>query len=309
VRGCRQPDDGSDYRAGVTASFEDVYEASFRRVTRSIHAIVGADAEDVANEAFAAAWVRWDEVGAYDIPQAWVRKVARRMAIARARRERMRDAREVLATTDHAPSHRADPDLGVALARLSDAARAAVALHYAEDRPLDDVAAALGTITPTVKTWLHRVRPRLAEDVAGLRGRWILEDPISRDALAERAVLAGAGHGVAAVMARMPATRARWVLTVDGGRYLMLNDDGEYFDDGRVRWEDRTIRLRSTEARWGEVTYAIDVDGPVLSIRVGDSTMQPVDGVADAVFHRTMYDRVALTWRGHEPIPTRIYRG
>jgi RNA polymerase sigma-70 factor (ECF subfamily) len=292
----------------VSATFEDVYAASFRRIVGSLRSIVGADAEDVANDAFAVAWSRWDEVRTYDLPEAWVRKVARRIALARARREADRDSREVFAGEPTLVSTH-DRDLHDAVRRLPDSFRAAVALHYLEDRTIDEVAEMLDAPTPTVKTWLHRARPRLAADVSGLRGRWTLDDPLTRDALAERAAAAGGGVGVDTVMARMPRDEARWVITIDDGRYLMINDDREYFDDGRVRWEAGTIRLRSTATTSGEVAYATRLDGGSLAIRVIESSMPPTDGVPDGVYHTTMFDRVSLTWRGLERIPSRIYRG
>jgi RNA polymerase sigma-70 factor (ECF subfamily) len=294
----------------VGGTFEDVYASSFRRIASAVRPLAGADAEDVANEAFVVAWTRWDEVGRFDLPDAWVRTVARRIALARARREAMRASREASSGETRLDNEGPrDIDISAAIRRLPEPARAAVALHYTEDRALAEVAEALETIEPTVKTWLHRARPLLAEDVSGLRGRWVLDTPIHRDELRRRAVEAGAGRGLDAVMARMPRRRARWILTVDGARYLMINEDGEYFDDGRIRWQDAMIHLRSTTAPDGDATYVIQVDGSSLSIRVRGSTMHLVDGVADRVYHTTMFDAVTLSWQGYERIPARVHRG
>lgn len=54
-----------------------------------------------------------------------------------------------------------------ALVHLPGGQRRAVALHYFEDRSVEDVAAELGVSTGTVKSQLHRARARLA----GLLGR------------------------------------------------------------------------------------------------------------------------------------------
>src|SRR6185295_16742110 len=158
----------------MPGSFEELYADRFRDVANLVRPLVGADAEDVANDAFSVAWARWNDLRGFDLPDAWVRKVARRIALTRLRRDIVRAQREPL-TASPDPDGMGDPDLNLALRRLPDEIRTAVWLHYVADRPLDDVASELRTIAPTVKTWLHRARPQLAEEVSGLRGRWVLE--------------------------------------------------------------------------------------------------------------------------------------
>ena len=41
-----------------------------------------------------------------------------------------------------------------------------IALHYADDRPIDDIARILGCSPGTVKTHLHRARKRLMSEPA-----------------------------------------------------------------------------------------------------------------------------------------------
>jgi predicted RNA polymerase sigma factor len=43
-------------------------------------------AEDVAQEAFARALMRWPRIGGYELPEAWVRRVALRIAVDSGRR-------------------------------------------------------------------------------------------------------------------------------------------------------------------------------------------------------------------------------
>jgi predicted RNA polymerase sigma factor len=62
--------------------FEDFYESTRHRVVAFLYAIVGdrAEAQDVAQEAYARAWQRWNRVSSYGDPEAWVRVVGCRIA-------------------------------------------------------------------------------------------------------------------------------------------------------------------------------------------------------------------------------------
>lgn len=59
------------------------------RLVRYAYALTGnvSDAQDIAQEAFARAWQRWDSVRGYDCPEAWVRRVATNLATSRFRRD------------------------------------------------------------------------------------------------------------------------------------------------------------------------------------------------------------------------------
>ena len=63
--------------------FEEFYRASYGRTVALVAAITGSrhEAEDVAQEAYARALARWSRLRGYDLPEAWVRKVALRLAI------------------------------------------------------------------------------------------------------------------------------------------------------------------------------------------------------------------------------------
>jgi RNA polymerase sigma factor (sigma-70 family) len=90
-----------------------------------------------------------------------VRQVAIRRAIHQAKwmRHRMSPvAVDEPAVRDVLP----DVDLARAIASLSPQQRAAVALFYLEDLPVDEVAHLLEVSTSTVKQHLHRARARLA---------------------------------------------------------------------------------------------------------------------------------------------------
>jgi RNA polymerase sigma-70 factor (ECF subfamily) len=123
-----------------------------------------ADAEDLAQEAFVRLLERWPRIAEYDDPRAWLRQVATRMLISRARRRTV--ARRALrrlagAGTTEAPS--ADRlDLSAALATLPIGSRAVVLLHHVYDLPVDEVADLLRIPVGTVKSRLFRARAALA---------------------------------------------------------------------------------------------------------------------------------------------------
>jgi DNA-directed RNA polymerase specialized sigma24 family protein len=70
--------------------FAEFYEASYRRMVALVAAMTGdrSQAEDIAQEAFARALTRWPQVARYDLPEAWVRRVAIRLTVDAGRRMR-----------------------------------------------------------------------------------------------------------------------------------------------------------------------------------------------------------------------------
>ncbi|HZT66194.1 MAG TPA: SigE family RNA polymerase sigma factor [Acidimicrobiales bacterium] len=114
-------------------------------------------AEDIAAEAFARAFARWDRVGRLDYRQAWVLKVASNLAIDLARRRR-----PVLPSRPAAPDPAGEVAVRLtmvqALRSLPRGQREALVLRYLADLPEAEVAAALGVKQGTVKSHLHRAR-------------------------------------------------------------------------------------------------------------------------------------------------------
>jgi RNA polymerase sigma-70 factor (ECF subfamily) len=123
-------------------------------------------AEDLAQEALAAAWSRWDEVGGYERPSAWVRRVVANRAASGWRRSgreqralRRWTGRQAVPTVELEP---ADDRFWAALRRLPPRQAQALALHYLEDWGVAEVATALGCAEATVRVHLHRGRAALA---------------------------------------------------------------------------------------------------------------------------------------------------
>jgi RNA polymerase sigma-70 factor (ECF subfamily) len=118
-------------------------------------------AEDVAQDAFTQLHLNWARVSGYERPDAWVRRVAIRLAVRVVRRHRLLDT---LLGRLEAPRQAlgADLDLAAALLRLPPQQRAAIALHYYEDRPLAEVAMILNCSHATAKVHVFKARRKLA---------------------------------------------------------------------------------------------------------------------------------------------------
>jgi RNA polymerase sigma-70 factor, ECF subfamily len=74
----------------AAVDFEAFFAAAYPRLVRQLFAVVGdvGEAEDVVQEAFARAALRWQRIGAYDDPEGWVRRVALNRARSNLRRSR-----------------------------------------------------------------------------------------------------------------------------------------------------------------------------------------------------------------------------
>lgn len=157
----------TDAAAGPDAEFAGFFEAEYPALIRSTYLIVRdrEQARDIAQDAFVQLFTRWRRISRYERPDAWVRRVAIRMAVRAVRRERQR--RRLEHELDTAPvSGPLDLDVLRAVAKLPGAQRAAVVLFYFEDRPVAEIAEILACSEVTAKVHLHRARKRLAELLA-----------------------------------------------------------------------------------------------------------------------------------------------
>ena len=146
--------------------FDTFYAATSERVLAQVHAFTGdlAEAQDCVQEAYARAWQRWHTVREYDAPNAWVRRVACRLAVSRFRHTRagigvLRRQGPPTVVPDLDPSHVA---LISALRKVPADQRLALVLHHVADLSLEDVALETGVPVGTVKSRLSRGRAALA---------------------------------------------------------------------------------------------------------------------------------------------------
>lgn len=149
--------------------FQEFYGREYRAVLAVALALCGDSgaAEDLVQDAFVDAYRRWDTVGAYDAPGAFVR----RLVVNRSRswwRRRGREDRALRRLGVPPPVVTDDGSVDVdafwAVVRSLPAMQArCVALRYVEDFDIAGIAAVLGIAESTVRVHLTRARRALAE--------------------------------------------------------------------------------------------------------------------------------------------------
>lgn len=148
-------------------AFTDFFKREYRFVRRNVLLVTGNNdvADDLTQEAFLQLLTEWPKVCNYERPEAWVRRVAIRIAVRWKRRQTVQlKALRLLGINGMAevPEWAVGNELFEAMRALSARQRAAMVLHYVEDHPLDEIADLLGCSTSTAKVHLHRARRRLA---------------------------------------------------------------------------------------------------------------------------------------------------
>ena len=166
-------------------AFDELYRREWSGLVALGWSLTGswAAAEELAQDAFADAFRRWDEVAGLDRPGAWVRRAvvnraashhrsravqARGLARLGSRRVVESDTAATDRTGDRAADQVGDPAFWAAVRTLPERQAACVALHYLEDRSVADIAEVLALSPATVKVHLHRGRLALAKRLAGL---------------------------------------------------------------------------------------------------------------------------------------------
>jgi RNA polymerase sigma-70 factor (ECF subfamily) len=154
--------------------FPDFYAANYGRIVALVTSLLGdrSEAEDVAQEAFARALLRWSRLRTYDLPEAWIRRVALRLA-ADSRRRAGRMSRLARLTAADPRSNQPDvavgSELSQAILALPFSVRQVVVLHYLVDLPVAQIASELRLPPSTVKTRLASGRRRLERELSGQR--------------------------------------------------------------------------------------------------------------------------------------------
>ena len=118
----------------TNAEFEEFHGGAVGRLLGQLVLVTGGlhEAEEVVQEAFARAFIHWSRLRAYEVPEAWVRRVAMNPAAERARRLRRR-ARAILRAgpPPQAPQVSVEAlDLLAALRTLPIRQRQALVLHH-----------------------------------------------------------------------------------------------------------------------------------------------------------------------------------
>jgi RNA polymerase sigma-70 factor, ECF subfamily len=167
VEGIDATDESGDIELVGASALERLYRSDYSRLVALAYGLSGSRtaAEELAQEAFLAAHRRWDEIGAYADPGAWLRRVVVNRAVSIVRRRvaeglalaRLGARREL---PDTLPEH--DEAVWRAVRALPRRQAQVVALRYVDDRAVADIAAVLGCAEGTVKAHLHQARQSLA---------------------------------------------------------------------------------------------------------------------------------------------------
>lgn len=154
-----------------TEKFDALYRRDYSSVVGLAYALSGSRwaAEELAQEAFFAAHRKWDEVGGYEQPGAWVRRVVSNLSTSLVRR-RVAEARAMVKLAARRPERPAllsesDAEFWRMVRALPKRQAQVIALHYLEDLSVEEIAETLNLAQGTVKTHLHRGRTQLASNL------------------------------------------------------------------------------------------------------------------------------------------------
>ncbi|HEX6423124.1 MAG TPA: sigma-70 family RNA polymerase sigma factor [Acidimicrobiales bacterium] len=150
----------ADVTVERAATFDDLFRRRYEPMVRVAFLLVGsqAEAEDVAQDAFARVELRWARI---DNPEGYLHRCVVNRSHDVLRRRRL-EQRFRLLRRDETCELQAD-ELGDALAALSPRRRAAVVLRYYAGLREREIAEALGVRPGTVKSMLHRALSELRE--------------------------------------------------------------------------------------------------------------------------------------------------
>lgn len=169
IEGTPDAAEGARYEPGSEADFERLYRDMYRRIFGTLIVLLRdrATAEDCAQETFERAyrsWAGWRP----DAPvEAWLHRIAVNVAISNGRRQRLRQAGELIRRLGR-PDPGPDPsklaersDLIDALRKLPTRQAAALVLRHFHGYSNREIAAALGVPEQTVASRLAAARKQL----------------------------------------------------------------------------------------------------------------------------------------------------
>jgi RNA polymerase sigma-70 factor (ECF subfamily) len=157
------------YRAGDRQDFERLYVSSYGRLLGTLVGVLGdrAAAEDCLQEAFEKAFRAWPGWKPTAPAEAWLHRIAINVAVSYQRRQRLREAGELVRRLGR-PTPPPDPadaaaagDLTAALRRLPAKQSAAIVLRHYHGYSNREIAVALGIPERTVASRLAAAKMRL----------------------------------------------------------------------------------------------------------------------------------------------------
>jgi len=156
---------------GETAlSFEEFYEATFRRLFTALCLVTGNrhEAEEIAQDAFLRVFERWDRVGSLEDPTGYLFRVSMNVFRSRYRRALLGLRRELLlapAATDELVAIETEDEVVRLLRELGPKQRAAVLLTSILDYSAEEAGRMLGIRASSVRSLTTRARARMKQKV------------------------------------------------------------------------------------------------------------------------------------------------
>lgn len=156
-------------RAAATKGDPDAFEAAVRPLyaplIRRLVLVLGDphDAEDIAQDAYLAAFRSWDRFDGSDV-RAWLYTIGLRLAFNH-RRGRRRWLAAIGRVEPRPWSDPSDPDLWAALATLDPRTRSALLLNVLDGYTQAEIASMLGVPEGTVASWISRGRAALRREL------------------------------------------------------------------------------------------------------------------------------------------------
>ena len=156
---------------GETApSFEEFYEATFRRLFTALCLVTGNrhEAEEIAQDAFLRVFERWDRVGVLEDPTGYLFRVSMNVFRSRYRRASLGLRRELLlapAATDDLASVETHDEVVRLLQGLDPTQRAAILLTAILDYSAEEAGRMLGLRASSVRSLTTRARARMKHEV------------------------------------------------------------------------------------------------------------------------------------------------
>jgi RNA polymerase sigma-70 factor (ECF subfamily) len=148
-----------------TEAFETAVRPHYAPLVRRLVLVLGDphDAEDVAQDAYLAAFRSWDRFDGADV-RAWLYTIGLRLAFNH-RRGRRRWLAAIGRIEPRRWSDPSDPDLWGALATLDESTRSALLLNVLDGYTQAEIAAMLMVPQGTVASWISRGRATLRREL------------------------------------------------------------------------------------------------------------------------------------------------
>jgi RNA polymerase sigma-70 factor (ECF subfamily) len=154
------------------ASFDEMYRREYPALVAIASALSGQDGPDLVHDAMVKALVNWRTVRSYQRPGGWCHRVVINMCRSRWRRRRTEERYLEQQRGEHRRGTLSVEGPSVdaiafwsAVRQLPERPRLTVALYYAGDRSVAEIAAILDVPEGTVKSDLSRARTVLAEEL------------------------------------------------------------------------------------------------------------------------------------------------